>query len=120
MPSTHAADFLTLHTRPETFVLPNVWDAGSVEATIHGVIAAGAVGANLEDADPANRGSLFSLEQAVERVEAARAAADAEGAAFVLNARTDPYLVGAADPFGEAVERAARYVGAGADCVFVP
>jgi hypothetical protein len=31
MPSTHAADFLTLHTRPETFVLPNVWDAGSAK-----------------------------------------------------------------------------------------
>jgi 2-methylisocitrate lyase-like PEP mutase family enzyme len=31
MPSTHAADFLALHRRPETFVLPNVWDAGSAK-----------------------------------------------------------------------------------------
>jgi len=39
----------------------------------------------------------------------------------VLNARTDTYLVGGTgDPFAETVERAARYVEAGADCVFVP
>jgi 2-methylisocitrate lyase-like PEP mutase family enzyme len=181
-PST---DFLALHHRPEAFVLPNVWDAGSakvvaaagfpalgttsagiafsaglpddgsigrdrmvervgaivaavdvpvsadiesgyaldpagVAETIRAVIAAGAVGANLEDADPARRGSLFALDDAVARVEAARAAADREGAPFTLNARIDSYLVGAPDPFADAVERAARYVAAGADCIFVP
>ena len=31
MPTTHAADFLALHARPQTFVLPNVWDAGSAK-----------------------------------------------------------------------------------------
>jgi 2-methylisocitrate lyase-like PEP mutase family enzyme len=95
-------------------------DPEGVAATIRAVIAAGAVGANLEDADPARRGSLFALDDAVARVEAARAAADSEGAPFTLNARIDSYLTGASDPFADAVQRAARYVAAGADCIFVP
>ena len=50
---------------------------------------------------------------------AARAAAPA--GTFVLNARTDTYFGGVAgDPFDETVERATRYVEAGADCIFVP
>ena len=39
----------------------------------------------------------------------------------MLNARTDTYLGGSNDDvFAETVERAERYVEAGADCVFVP
>ena len=39
----------------------------------------------------------------------------------MLNARTDTYLAATdGDPFDETVERAIRYVEAGADCVFVP
>lgn len=39
----------------------------------------------------------------------------------MLNARTDTYFAGTGgDPFAETVERATRYVAAGADCVFVP
>lgn len=40
---------------------------------------------------------------------------------FVLNARTDTCFAGTpGDTFAETVERAVRYVQAGADCVFVP
>ena len=39
----------------------------------------------------------------------------------MINARTDTYLGGSSeDVFAETVERAERYVEAGADCVFVP
>ena len=39
----------------------------------------------------------------------------------MLNARTDTWFGGATgDVFDETVERATRYVEAGADCVFVP
>ena len=95
-------------------------DPDGVAATIRAVIGAGAVGANLEDADPARRGSLYAIDEAVARVVAARAAADREGAPFTLNARIDSYLAGVPDPYADAVERAARYVAAGADCIFVP
>lgn len=76
----------------------------------------GVVGGNIEDAVA---GALFPVEEAAERLAAARAAAPTGG--FVLNARTDAYFIGTAeDPFAETVERANRYVEAGADCVFVP
>ena len=49
----------------------------------------GAVGGNLEDAGP---GGLFGIDEAVERLAAARAAAPS--GTFVLNARTDTYFAG--------------------------
>ena len=54
-------------------------------------IAAGAVGINIEDTDHHQPKTLFGFELAVERIAAARAAADATGIPFVLNARTDAY-----------------------------
>lgn len=79
-------------------------------------VQAGAVGGNLEDTAG---GRLFGIDEAADRIVAARDAAPR--GTFVLNARTDAYFFGgAADPFAETVERAHRYVAAGADCVFVP
>jgi len=76
----------------------------------------GAVGANLEDAV---NGGLFGIDEAVELITAARAAAPI--GTFVLNARTDTYFAcTSGDVFAETVERAVRYLEAGADCVFVP
>ena len=90
--------------------------ADAVAGTVAAVAALGVVGANIEDA---RDGELFGIEDATERIAAAREAAPR--GEFVLNARTDAYFVGAAgDPFDEAIERASRYVAAGADCVFVP
>lgn len=90
--------------------------AAGVGRTVARAAALGVAGANLEDAVD---GALFDVDRAAERVAAARAAAPA--GTFVLNARTDAYFVGSTgDPFDETVERATRYVEAGADCVFVP
>jgi 2-methylisocitrate lyase-like PEP mutase family enzyme len=90
--------------------------ADEVGLTVARAVGLGAVGANLEDAD---EGGLFGIDEAVDRIAAARAAAPR--GTFVLNARTDTYFAGTAgDAFAETVERAVRYVQAGADCVFVP
>jgi 2-methylisocitrate lyase-like PEP mutase family enzyme len=90
--------------------------ADDVGATVDRAAELGAVGANLEDAV---LGRLFDVSEAADRLVAARAAAPR--GTFVLNARTDTYFVGSAgDPFVETVERAVRYLEAGADCVFVP
>jgi 2-methylisocitrate lyase-like PEP mutase family enzyme len=87
-----------------------------VGRTVARAVELGAVGGNIEDAGP---GGLFGIDEAVERVAAARAAAPR--GTFVLNARTDTYFAGTSeDPFPETVERAFRYLEAGADCVFVP
>lgn len=76
----------------------------------------GVVGANIEDAVA---GGLFGIDEAADRLAAARSAAPR--GTFVLNARTDTYFAGLpGDVFAETVERAVRYVEAGADCVFVP
>lgn len=93
-----------------------------VAETIRAALAAGLVGANIEDADP-RTGKLFAFDLAVARIRAARAAADAAGLSFVVNARADPYLVGFGSPqqcFDEAVRRVNAYLAAGARCAFVP
>ena len=87
-----------------------------VGATVARVVELGAVGCNIEDA---RDGSMLGVDDAVARLEAARAAAPR--GEFVLNARTDGYLVDPdADPFEDTVRRALRYIDAGADCIFVP
>ena len=86
-----------------------------VGATVSRAVDIGVVGANIEDAEA---GRLLAIDEACDRLAAARAAAPAP---FVLNARTDTYLVGGDGAlFDETVERATRYVEVGADCVFVP
>lgn len=90
--------------------------AEEVADTVSRAVAIGAVGGNIEDAIG---GRLLDVDEAADRVAAARAAAARD--TFVLNARIDAYFVGTeGDPFQETVARAARYVEAGADCVFVP
>jgi 2-methylisocitrate lyase-like PEP mutase family enzyme len=90
--------------------------ADEVGRTVSRAVEVGVVGGNIEDAVG---GRLFALDDAVDRIAAARSAAPS--GTFVLNARTDTYFGGTAgDVFAETVERAVRYVEAGADCVFVP
>ena len=90
--------------------------ADDVGRTVALAVELGAAGGNIEDAGP---GGLFAIEEAVDRLAAARAAAPS--GTFVLNARTDTYFAGTTgDAFDETVERAVRYLDAGADCIFVP
>lgn len=90
--------------------------AEDVGRTVALAVELGAVGANLEDA---GRGGLFGIDESVDRIAAARAAAPS--GTFVLNARTDTYFARTSgDVFAETVDRAVRYLEAGADCVFVP
>ncbi len=87
---------------------------GNAAETVRKAIGVGVVGANLED-------QLKPLAEAVAQVEAVMAAAAAEGVPdFVLNARTDAFVKGAADPLAEAVTRGKAFLDAGAPVVFVP
>jgi 2-methylisocitrate lyase-like PEP mutase family enzyme len=93
--------------------------ADAVE-TAAGVLAAGAVGLNLEDA---TEGRLLPLDPQVERVAAIRRVAEASGVPLVVNARTDAAAAADLPPeerLAEAVRRANAYLAAGADCAFVP
>lgn len=94
-----------------------------VAETVRRVIAAGAVGINLEDAPGRDGATLMEVDAQVERISAAREAATREGVEIFINARVDTYLAqaGAAEGrFDETVRRARAYNGAGADGVFVP
>lgn len=91
--------------------------------TVRAVIAAGAVGINLEDATGFAASGLVDLNLQVAKLRAIREAADATGVPIVVNARTDTYWlkIGAeADRFAETVRRLKAYREAGADCLFVP
>jgi 2-methylisocitrate lyase-like PEP mutase family enzyme len=95
-------------------------DAEGVADTIRAVLAAGAVGVNIEDALNDGGGEpLRPVVEQAERLAAARTAADEAGVPLFINARVDTYLRGAGDA-EETLERAAAYLAAGADGVFVP
>lgn len=94
-------------------------DAAGVTDTVRAVLAAGAVGVNIEDALYGGAGVLRSVAEQSERIAAARAAADAEGVALFINARTDTFLRGAGG-VDATLERAAAFRAAGADGIFVP
>ena len=91
--------------------------------TARAVIAAGAVGMNLEDATVGSRQPLVELPLQVEKIRAIRQAADRLQVPLVLNARTDVYLLQVGEPstrYDETVRRVSAFRDAGADCVFVP
>jgi len=95
--------------------------ADAVGETVRRVIDAGAVGMNLEDRMEEKHLIEFSL--SVERVRAARRAADATGVRLVLNARTDAFEapeISRDKRIAEAVRRGNAFREAGADSVFVP
>ncbi len=92
-----------------------------VPDTVHAVIRAGAVGANIEDRRWHEPGPLRAVGEQCERLAAARGAAPRQ---FVINARCDVYLAGVGSSPSEreelVLERADGYARAGADCLFVP
>jgi len=86
------------------------------------VIAAGAVGINLEDYVP-GASDLEPLALQVDKIKTIIKATTKAGVRVVINARTDVFLreLGAAEArLGVAIERGKTYLAAGADCVFVP
>lgn len=91
-----------------------------VARNVADIIRAGAVGINLEDGTHA-RMPIRSIEDAVERIRAAREAATQAGVPLVINARVDLYLKHIGDDatrFAETVQRSKAYLAAGADCIF--
>src|SRR5213078_1526976 len=93
----------------------------AVAETVRRAIDAGVVGMNLEDRIEEKHLIDFTL--AVERVRAARKAADATGVRLVLNARTDAFEapdIPREKRLEEAVRRGNAFREAGADSVFVP
>jgi 2-methylisocitrate lyase-like PEP mutase family enzyme len=91
--------------------------------TVKAVVAAGAVGINLEDVTGSDESSQVDLALQLEKIRAIRKATESLGVPLVLNARTDIYLIPIGPPesrFERTVERLRAYREAGADCLFAP
>ncbi len=91
--------------------------------TVKAVVAAGAVGINLEDVTSSDESSQVDLALQLEKIRAIRKATESLGVPLVLNARTDIYLIPIGPPesrFERTVERLRAYREAGADCLFAP
>ncbi|TDD80886.1 isocitrate lyase/phosphoenolpyruvate mutase family protein [Actinomadura darangshiensis] len=82
------------------------------------LLAAGAVGCNIEDSDHAHAGRLLDPDEVAARIAGIRSAGARAGVDIVINARVDAYLHGVPDAAAEVVARGRRYLEAGADCVY--
>jgi 2-methylisocitrate lyase-like PEP mutase family enzyme len=84
----------------------------AVSDTVAAVIAAGAVGVNLED-------RLRPAAEHAAILAAVRERGEREGVPLVINGRSDEFLIGARN-LDEAIARGRAYLDAGADSVFIP
>lgn len=92
-----------------------------VAQTVHAIVAAGVAGVNLEDSNHEG-GGLHSVALQCARIEAARRAAEKNAVPLFLNARVDTYVRSQGDPatrLADTISRAAAYLRAGADGIFV-
>jgi 2-methylisocitrate lyase-like PEP mutase family enzyme len=91
--------------------------------TVKAVVAAGAVGMNLEDVTGDDESSLVDTALQVEKIRGICEASSSLGVPLVVNARTDIYLLqigDAATRLERTVERLRAYREAGAGCLFAP
>ncbi len=91
--------------------------------TANAVVAAGAVGLNLEDVTGETESSQVNTELQAEKIQTIREVSASRAVSLVINARTDIYLMPIgpeATRFERTVERLRAYRAAGADCVFAP
>ena len=89
--------------------------------TVQAVLAAGAVGINIEDSNKRRPETLLDTSYQVELIKAIRELGRSMDIPLVINARTDVFLLAIGDPsnrFKEAVLRMNIYRQAGADCLF--
>ena len=94
-----------------------------VAETARAVIAAGAVGMNLEDGVEGKPDFLVDMNRQKEIIRAVLEVAEGAGVPFVLNARTDIFLYGigpAETRLARAIERLNAYRAAGAPSLFAP
>ena len=109
---------------PVTADIENGYAAGpdAVADMVLRVVAAGAVGINLEDYMPGAT-DLLDVTLQADTIKAVVRATAIAGVRVVVNARTDVFLREIGEParrLDVAIERGKAYLAAGADCIFVP
>ena len=93
--------------------------AAGVAESVRLAVATGVAGLSIEDSTGRADQPLFTLDEAVERLRAARRAIDAAGGDTLLVGRAECFLVGRPD-LPETIARLKAYADAGADCLYAP
>ena len=94
-------------------------DAAGVAENVRLAVATGVAGLSIEDSTGDAGRPLFTLDEAVERIRAARGAIDRAGGGAMLVGRAECFLVGRPD-LAETIARLQAYAIAGADCLYAP
>ena len=94
-------------------------DPLGVASSVRLAVATGVAGLSIEDSTGDPGRPLFTLDEAVARLRAARAAIDEAGGDVLLVGRAECYLVGRPD-LAETIHRLQAYAAAGADVLYAP
>ena len=94
-------------------------DAAGVAQSVRLAVETGVAGLSIEDATGDADRPLYTLDEATERVRAARRAIDEAGGDTLLVGRAECFLVGRPD-LDETIARLKAYAQAGADCLYAP
>ncbi len=94
-------------------------DPAGVAESVRLAVEAGVAGLSIEDSTGQAGQPLFSLDEAVLRLRAARQAIDGAGGDTLLVGRAECFLVGRPD-LDETIARLQAYANAGADCLYAP
>lgn len=91
----------------------------AVQEAVAAAIDTGIAALSIEDASGVADAPLRPIDQAVERLRAARAAIDRAGGDVLLVGRAENFFVGRPD-LDDAIARLKAYANAGADCLYAP
>lgn len=94
-------------------------DPGGVAQGVRLAVQTGVAGLSIEDSTGDIAKPLYDLDEAVERMRAARKAIDQTGGDTLLVGRAECFLVGRPD-IDETISRLQAYASAGADCLYAP
>lgn len=117
----HAAEIVAATPLPVSADLENGYGDAPEEAgeTIRLAAATGLVGASIEDFTGDDGGRIYDFSLAVERIEAAVAAARAQDFPFALTARAENFIRGRRD-LDDTIKRLVAFEAAGADVLYAP
>ncbi|MDP7546154.1 MAG: isocitrate lyase/phosphoenolpyruvate mutase family protein [Alphaproteobacteria bacterium] len=117
----HAAEIVGATPLPVSADLENGYDHGpdGVAETIRLAAGTGLVGASIEDFTGDWDAPIYEMELAVERIEAAVAAAREQNFPFALTARAENFIRGRPD-LDDTLKRLTAFEAAGADVLYAP
>lgn len=94
-------------------------DAAGVAHSVRLAVETGVAGLSIEDSTGDAARPLFAIDEACDRMRAARSAIDSAGGDVLLVGRAECFLVGRPD-LDETIARLRAYSQAGADCLYAP